>query len=249
MLKDRIALVTGAGSGIGRAVALAFARRGAVVVLVGRKVAALEETYDQVLAVGGTATLVVLDLERQLERVSELTQLLAKRYGQLDILVNNAGQLGAMTPLAHYDPRIWETVFRVNVTAPFFLIRELLPLLRQSVAGSVINVTSGVAYQGCAYWGAYAASKAALANLTETWAAELVRTSVRINAVNPGEVATALRASAFPGEDSGKLLTPENITPVFLYLGSDASRGVTGVHLQARDWLHWQPGDPHPQHI
>ncbi|MBF0155361.1 MAG: SDR family NAD(P)-dependent oxidoreductase [Magnetococcales bacterium] len=244
LLDQRIALVTGAGSGIGQAVAEAYAAEGAIVLLLGRTRKTLEETYDRILQRGNQAVIVPLDLEKELHRVADLVREVHTRFGRLDVLVNGAAQLGAMTPLAAYEPPLWETVFRVNVTAPFFLIRELLPLLRQAPAAAVINVTSGVGHQGRAYWGAYAASKAALVNLTETWGEELAQSTVRINAVDPGPTATAMRARAYPGEDATRLPSPADIVPVFLYLVSRDSVHLRGQHLHAREWMHWRPGSP-----
>ncbi|MBF0625772.1 MAG: YciK family oxidoreductase [Magnetococcales bacterium] len=241
LLADRIALVTGAGTGIGRAVAIACAREGATLLLLGRRKKYLEETYDRILEQGGRASIVPLNLEKELHRVPEVAQEIVQRFGRLHVLVNNAGLLGVMTPLAAYEPPLWESLFRVNVTAPFYLTQQLLPLLRAAPAASVINVTSSVGHAGRAYWGAYAASKAALVNLSETWAQELAGSTVRVNTVNPGGTATAMRAKAYPGEDPKTLPTPEDIVPVFLYLASDHSREINGQHLAARDWRDWQP--------
>ncbi|MBF0621051.1 MAG: SDR family NAD(P)-dependent oxidoreductase [Magnetococcales bacterium] len=241
LLKDRIALVTGAGSGIGKAVSCAFAREGATVILVGRTQENLEQTYDQIAAKGGRATIVPLDLEKELPRIPELAASVAERYGRLDILVNNAAQLGVLTPLDAVEPSMWETLLRVNLTAPWFLTKEMMPLLRRSEAASVINVSSSVGHEGRAYWGAYAASKAALNNITETWAAELSNTDIRVNTVNPGGTATPMRAQAFPGESQETLPTADQVARVFLYLASHASDDVNGVHLNAREWMTWQP--------
>ncbi|MBF0110834.1 MAG: SDR family NAD(P)-dependent oxidoreductase [Magnetococcales bacterium] len=241
LLKEKIALVTGAGSGIGRAVAELFAREGAWVILLGRTQSRLEETSDRIGDAGGRSSIAPLDLENGLARVPEVVAALNDRFGRLDLLVNNAATLGTLTPLEHYEAVLWEQVFRINVTAPFFLTRELLPLLKRSPSASVINVVSGVAHQGRAFWGAYAASKAALANLTETWAGEFSQPSIRFNTVNPGATATTMRAQAFPGENPATLPTPEQVARVFLYLASDCSRDVHGQHLNARDWLTWQP--------
>ncbi|OSM01467.1 SDR family NAD(P)-dependent oxidoreductase [Magnetofaba australis] len=239
LLQDRIALVTGAGSGIGLAVAKAYAREGATVLLLGRDQSKLETAFDAITAAGGSASIAPVDLENELGAVPQLVKGVHERYGKLDILVNNAGQLGVMTPLAAYDPVKWEQVMRVNLTAPFFLTRELMPLLAQSDNAAVINVVSTVAFAGRAYWGAYAASKAALANLTETWAGELQKTAIRMNTVNPGGTATAMRAAAFPGEDPESIPSAEQIAPVFLYLASEHSK-ERGQHLKARDWMDWR---------
>lgn len=239
LLADRIALVTGAGSGIGRAVSLHYAREGAMVILVGRRQRALEETHDRIVAAGGHCTIVPLDLDVELVRVPDLVNAVLERFQRLDILVNNAALLGNLTPLAALEPVWWEAIFRVNVTAPYFLTQSLLPLLRRSADGCVINVVSGLARRGRAYWGAYAMSKAALLNMTESWAEELAGSPVRINAVDPGPTATAIRAAAFPGEDPASLPTPEQVTPAFLYLAS--ARGVNGQLLDARQWHDWRP--------
>nr|CRH07867.1 Putative oxidoreductase [Candidatus Magnetococcus massalia] len=241
LLENRIALVTGAGSGIGQAVAMAYAEQGATVLLLGKTQEKLEKSYDIITEAGGTASIVPLDLEQGLANVPELVKQTHGRYGKLDILVNNAGLLGTLTPMANYNPIEWEQLFRVNVTAPFFLTRELMPLLAQSDQASVINVSSSVGHQGRAFWGAYAASKAALVNLTETWAQEMEKSVVRMNTVNPSGTATAMRAKAFPGENPDTLPKPADIVPVFLYLASQYGREVNGQHLQARDWMDWTP--------
>ncbi|MBF0194552.1 MAG: SDR family NAD(P)-dependent oxidoreductase [Magnetococcales bacterium] len=243
ILKDKIALVTGAGAGIGQAVAQNYAQHGATVILLGRndKHKKLEKTYDLIQQAGGKAVLVPMDLEHDLGLVPEIVKNLYERFGRLDILVNNAGDLGALTPLALYDNLLWDKIFRINVTAPFFLIREMLLLLKASEDASVINVVSSVAFKGRHFWGAYAASKAALANLTETWSAELEKTPVRMNTVNPGATATAMRAAAYPGEDASTIPQPNEITPLFLYLASHYSKKERGNHLAARDWMDWTP--------
>ncbi|MBF0140307.1 MAG: SDR family NAD(P)-dependent oxidoreductase [Magnetococcales bacterium] len=244
ILQDKIALVTGSGSGIGQAVAELFAQEGAWVILLGRTQSKLEETSDRITQRGGRATIVPLDLENSLNRVPEVAKALYERFGHLDTLVNNAGILGTLTPLDHYDTILWEQVMRVNVTAPFFLTRELMPLLKKSPNASVINVVSTVAFQGRAFWGAYAASKAALANMTETWAGENPRQGVRCNTVNPGATRTAMRRTAYPGEDPATLPTPQEVARVFLYLASDFATDIRGQHLNARDWMTWrQPTD------
>jgi NAD(P)-dependent dehydrogenase (short-subunit alcohol dehydrogenase family) len=232
-LAGRIALVTGASRGIGAAVAMRFAAEGAHVILVARTVGGLEEVDDAVRAAGGNATLVPLDLADH-DRIDPLGPHLLQRFGRLDILVGNAGMLGDLTPLAHLDARRWNQVLAVNVTANWRLIRTLEPLLRLSDAGRAIFVTSGAANLALAYWGAYAASKAALEALVRTWAAELIKTKLRVNLVNPGPIRTAMRAQAFPGEDPAGLRAPEAITDAFVELAApECTRHGEVVRTQA----------------
>lgn len=218
-LDGRIALVTGASRGLGAAVARRLASEGAHVVAVARTVGGLEELDDAIKSVGGSATLVPVDLG-DLDRIDPLGPLLHQRFGRLDILVANAGMLGTLGPLPHLDPKEWERVYRVNVSANWRLIRTLEPLLRLSPSGRAIFVTSRAGATPRAYWGAYATSQAAAAALARTWAAELSSTNVRVNLVNPGILRTAMRAAAFPGEDPAKVMPPEIVTDVFVDLAA-----------------------------
>ncbi len=218
-LIGRVALITGASRGIGAAVAKRYAAEGAHVVLIARTVGALEEMDDQIRAIGGSATLVPLDL-RELDRIDPLGPALYERFGKLDILVANAGLLGTLGPLAHHDAKLWDDVMTVNVTANWRLIRTLEPLLRRSDAGRAIFVTSGAAQKTQAYWGAYATSKAALNAMVLTWAAELAKTNIRVNLLSPGPLRTKMRAQAFPGENPETLRPPEAITESFVDLAS-----------------------------
>jgi NAD(P)-dependent dehydrogenase (short-subunit alcohol dehydrogenase family) len=216
-LAGRIALVTGASRGIGASVAKRYAAEGAHVILVARTVGGLEEVDDEIKASGGSATLVPLDL-RELDRIDPLGPALYERFGKLDIFVGNAGLLGTLGPLLHHDARLWNEVMTVNVTANWRLIRTLEPLLRRSDAGRAVFVTSGAGSTPQAYWGAYATSKAALEMMAQTWAAELAKTDVRVNLLSPGPIRTAMRASAFPGEDATALRPPEAIMESFVDL-------------------------------
>jgi NAD(P)-dependent dehydrogenase (short-subunit alcohol dehydrogenase family) len=209
-LADRIALVTGASRGIGRATALALARAGAHVVAVARTVGGLEELDDAIRAVGASATLVPLDL-KDAPGIVRLAAALDQRYQRLDVLVGNAGILGPLSPLDHVEPKAWDEVLAVNATANWQLVRALAPLLKRSAAGRVVFVTSGIVAHPRAYWGPYAVSKAALEVLARTYAAETVKTNVRVNLFNPGPTRTHMRAAAMPGEDPGELKTPEPV--------------------------------------
>ena len=209
-LAEKIALVTGASRGIGYATALALARAGAHIVAVARTVGGLEDLDDAIGAVGGPATLVPLDL-KDYAGITRLGAALSERYRRLDILIGNAGLLGPLSPLAHVEPKAWEDVIAVNVTANWHLIRSMDALLRASEAGRVVFVTSGIATSPRAYWGPYAISKAALDALARTYAAETATTSVRVNLFSPGPTRTRMRATAMPGEDPLSLNPPEPV--------------------------------------
>jgi NAD(P)-dependent dehydrogenase (short-subunit alcohol dehydrogenase family) len=215
----RIALVTGASRGIGRATALALAATGAHVVALARTQGGLEELDDDIRALPhadpGATTLVPMDLH-DFAAIDRLGEALYRRWGRLDAFIGNAGVLGLLTPLHQVDPKTWDDVMAVNVTANWRLIRSLDPLLRRSAAGRVAFVTSGVASREDtrAYWGPYTVSKAALDALARTYAAETLNTSkIRVMLVNPGPLRTVMRATAMPGEDPKTLRTPEELAP------------------------------------
>jgi NAD(P)-dependent dehydrogenase (short-subunit alcohol dehydrogenase family) len=212
VLSGRIALVTGASRGIGRAAALALAKAGAHLILVARTVGGLEEADDEIQKVGGTATLVPMNL-RDSEAIDRLGASIFERWGRLDAFLGNAGVLGQLTPLAHLEPKTFQEVMEVNVTANWRLLRSLDPLLRQSDAGRVLFVSSGAARKHTAYWGAYSMSKAALESLALTYAAECEGTKVKVNLINPGPMRTAMRKKAMPGEDPNTLPSPEDMAP------------------------------------
>jgi len=232
-LEDRIALITGANRGIGRAVALAFAREGAHVILLARDVGALEAVDDEIHGLGAAATLVPLDLSYG-ERIDNLGPTIYQRWGRLDILVANAGVLGPLSPLGHIASEQWDEVLEINLTANWRLIRTTDPLLRASDAGRAIFVTSGAARNIRAYWGPYAVSKAGLEALVKTYAAETETTNLRVNLINPGATATAMRAEAMPGEDPAALPAPEDVAPVFIDLASPDCR-EHGQIIDARE--------------
>jgi NAD(P)-dependent dehydrogenase (short-subunit alcohol dehydrogenase family) len=216
-LSGRIALVTGASRGIGRAAALALAAEGAHVVLVARTVGGLEEVDDAIKAKGGSATLVPLDL-KDFAAIDRLGASIFERWERLEALLGNAGQLGALTPLSHLDPKVFQELLDVNVTANWRLIRSLDPLLRASDAGRALFVTSGAAGKHTPFWGGYGMAKAALESLALTYAAECESTNVRVNLINPGPVRTAMRARAMPGEDPNDLPPAEAIAPLIVEL-------------------------------
>jgi NAD(P)-dependent dehydrogenase (short-subunit alcohol dehydrogenase family) len=217
-LKDRIALITGASRGIGRAVAEKFAQEGAHVLLLARNRKALERVDDAIRAAGGKASLAPLELADG-KSIDALGPTLYERFGRLDILVGNAAILGRLSPLTHIPSEHWERVLAINVTANWRLIRTLDPLLRRSEAVRVIFVTSsGVANSCRAYWAPYSISKAALECLAKTYAHETADSPIKVNLIDPGATATRMRHEAYPGEDQATLAKPEEIAERFVPL-------------------------------
>src|SRR6185503_16429231 len=233
-LKDRLALVTGASRGIGRAVALALAQAGAHVVIVARTIGALEELDDEIRTGGGKATLLQLDISKG-DKIDQIGPTLFQRWGKLDIFVGNAGVLGPLSPLHHVTEDAWNQVIDVNLSANWRLIRTIDPLLKRSEAGRAVFVSSGASSGKYAYWGPYAVSKAGLEALVKTYAHELADTSVKVNLVNPGPVRTAMRAKAFPGEDPSTLPAPEELVPMFLEFASPTCE-LNGRVVNFGDW-------------
>jgi NAD(P)-dependent dehydrogenase (short-subunit alcohol dehydrogenase family) len=207
-LAGRIALVTGASRGIGSATAKILAAEGAHVILVARTQGGLEEIDDEIRAIGGTATLMPLDLT-QYDLIDRMGAAIFERWGKLDILVGNAGLLGGMSPVPHFKPEIWDQVFAVNVTANWRLIRSLDPLLRSSDAGRAVFMTSIAGRIVRPYWGLYSTSKAALEMMVKTYALEVASTAMRVNLFNPNRTRTTMRAEAYPGEKPETVKTAE----------------------------------------
>lgn len=229
-LNGRLALVTGASRGIGWATAIALAEAGAHVIAAARTVGALESLDDAIKAKGGSATLVPVDL-KDMEAVDRFAPAIEQRWGKLDILVGNAGVLGPISPIPSIDPKTFEDVFRVNVTANFRLLRSLDPLLKASDAGRIVMVTSGAPRNARAYWGTYAASKSALETIVRVYAKEVVNiSSVRAMLFNPGPTRTAMRASAMPGEDPATLPAPDAIAPHIVALCSPQSTATGQIY-------------------
>jgi len=209
-LSGRIAVVTGASRGIGYHLAKELAGAGAHVIAVARTVGGLEELDDEIRAAGGSATLVPLDLA-DMAGIDRLGGAIHERWGKLDVLVANAGILGVLAPIGHVEAKVFERVMTLNVTATWRLIRSVDPLLHRSDAGRAIIMSSGAAHSARAFWGVYAASKAAVEVLARSWAEESKNTPLRVNAVNPGPTRTAMRAQAMPGEDPGSLPHPSEV--------------------------------------
>jgi NAD(P)-dependent dehydrogenase (short-subunit alcohol dehydrogenase family) len=218
-LENKIALVTGTTKGIGRAVALAYAAAGAHVIALGRQAKALESLDDEIKAAGGSATLVEHDL-KDFDGIDRLGGAISQRWGKLDILVGNAAILGPITPTGHINPKIWQEIIDVNITANWRLIRSFDPLLRQSDAARVIFVTSGAAHANKPFISGYAMSKAALEVIAKTYASETKDTPMRVNIIDPAQTRTTMRAAYMPGEDPATLKTPDALAPLFLKLAS-----------------------------
>lgn len=209
-LQDRVALVTGASRGIGYQIAKGLAAEGAHVIAVARTVGGLEELDDEIKALGGSATLVPLDLT-DMGGIDRLGGAIHERWGKLDVLVANAGILGVLAPIGHIEAKVFDKTMTVNVNATWRLIRTTDPLLRKSDAGRAIIMSSGAAHSAKAYWSLYAATKAACEALVKSWANETENLPLRVNSVNPGATRTAMRALAMPGEDAKTLPTPREV--------------------------------------
>lgn len=237
LLQGRNIVVTGAGDGIGRAAAMAYARHGATVILLGRTGSKLEQVYDEIEAAGGPKpALVELDLATMIEeQCIQLAAGLTEEFGQLHGLLHNASVLGERRPIESAGYTSWQQVMQVNVNAQFLLTRHLLPLLQAAPAASIVFTSSGVGRTGRAFWGAYAVSKFATEGFMQVLADELENTSkIRVNSLNPGATNTAMRRGAYPGEDPTTNPTPEQIMGVYLYLMGDDSAGMTGQAFSAR---------------
>ena len=219
-MEERIALVTGASRGLGKAAALALARDGLHIIATARTIGALEELDDAIKAEGGSATLVQMDL-RDRPAMANLAQAIQDRWGRLDVMIANAGVLGALMPVSHLDETLWDEVIDTNLSAVWRMIRMFDGLLRQSPNGRAVLVTSSAAKGGnYPYWSAYSASKAGLDALGQSWAAEVEATNLKVNLLDPGGVATSMYATAYPGIDPKSMPQPEDIAPAFVALSS-----------------------------
>ncbi len=237
LLTGRVILVTGAGSGLGRALSIECARAGAGVILCGRNGAKLERVYDEIEGIQAPQpAIAVLDLAAATAAdYDNLAAIITGEFGKLDGVVHAAGLLGERTPLEQYDVPTWCRVLHVNLTAPFILTQVLLPALRKSADASVIFVSSGVVKNPRPFWGAYAVSKSGLESVRSMFSQELEgEPNIRVNSVNPGRMRTAMRAAAYPAEDPNTLPTPESVTGTFLYLLSAKSRGIDGQYIEAQ---------------
>jgi NAD(P)-dependent dehydrogenase (short-subunit alcohol dehydrogenase family) len=232
-LGDKVTLITGASQGLGRALALAFAKEGARVVVNARSDESVRPVAGEVEGAGAEVLAVAADVSREAE-VERLVRETVERFGRIDVLVNNAGLLGPRVGVEDYPEDEWRRVIDANLTGPYLVSKAAIPHL--SEGGSIINVVSGVSVEGRAQWGAYSVSKFGVEGLTQILASELAERGIRVNAVDPGGMRTDMRAAAYPEEDPQTRITPEENTAVFLYLASDESKGVTGERFKAQEF-------------
>ncbi len=233
MLEGKVALITGASQGLGKALALAFAQEGARVVMNSRSEESLRPVAEEAVSSGAEVLAIAADVSQSAD-VERLVGAAVERFGHVDVLVNNAGLLGPRVAIERYPEDEWRRVLDANLTGPFLVSKAAIP--RMPEGASIINVVSGVSVEGRAEWGAYSVSKFGVEGLTQILAAELKERSIRANAVDPGGMRTEMRAAAYPEEDPMTRITPEENTDVFLYLASDESRGVTGERFKAQEF-------------
>jgi NAD(P)-dependent dehydrogenase (short-subunit alcohol dehydrogenase family) len=232
-LRDKVTLITGASQGLGRALALAFAREGARVVVNARREDSVRPVAGEAESAGAEVLAVAADVSKEAD-VQRLVGESVERFGKIDVLVNNAGLLGPRVAIEDYPEDEWRRIIDANLTGPFLVSKAAIPHL--SDRASIINVVSGVSVEGRAEWGAYSVSKFGVEGLNQILAAELAERGVRVNAVDPGGMRTDMRAAAYPEEDPQTRITPEENTAIFLYLASDESEGVTGERFKAQEF-------------
>ena len=233
MLHGKVALITGASQGLGRALALAYAKEGASLVVNSRSEGSIRPVAEEVEGLGAEVLAVAADVSKG-EDARRLVDEAVGRFGGIDVLVNNAGLLGPRVAIEDYPEDEWRRVIDANLTGPYLVSKAAIPHLREGA--SIINVVSGVSVEGRAEWGAYSVSKFGMEGLSQILAAELEGRGIRSNAVDPGGMRTDMRAAAYPEEDPQTRITPEENTAVFLYLASDESGGVTGQRFKAQEF-------------
>jgi NAD(P)-dependent dehydrogenase (short-subunit alcohol dehydrogenase family) len=233
VLEGKVALITGASQGLGRALALAYAKEGAALVINSRSEGSIHPVADEVEGLGAEVLAVAADVSKGGD-VGRLLEEAVGRFGRVDVLVNNAGLLGPRVAIENYPEDEWRKIIDANLTGPYLVAKASIPRLREG--GSIINIVSGVSVEGRAEWGAYSVSKFGVEGLSQILAAELEGRGIRSNAVDPGGMRTEMRAAAYPEEDPQTRITPEENTAVFLYLASDESKGVTGQRFKAQEF-------------
>jgi NAD(P)-dependent dehydrogenase (short-subunit alcohol dehydrogenase family) len=233
MLEGKVAMVTGASQGLGRALALAYAREGAMLVINSRNYESIRDVVDEIHSLGVEVLGIGADVTSSSD-VEDLVDVAVEHYDRIDVLVNNAGLLGPRVAIEEYPEDEWRRVLDANLTGPFLVSKAAIPYMREGA--SIVNVTSGVSIEGRAQWGAYSVSKFGMEGLTQILAAELKDRGIRVNSVDPGGMRTGMRAVAYPDEDPLTRITPEENTAVFLYLASNESRDITGERFKAQEF-------------
>jgi len=233
MLEGKVAMVTGASQGLGRALALAYAREGAMLVINSRNYESIRNVVEEIHSLGVEVLGIGADVTSSSD-VEDLVDVAVEHYDRIDVLVNNAGLLGPRVAIEEYPEDEWRRVLDANLTGPFLVSKAAIPYMREGA--SIVNVTSGVSIEGRAQWGAYSVSKFGIEGLTQILAAELKDRGIRVNSVDPGGMRTGMRAVAYPDEDPTTRITPEENTAVFLYLASNESRNITGERFKAQEF-------------
>jgi len=233
VLEGKVAVITGASKGLGKALALAYAKEGARVIINARSKGSIHPVAEEVEALGSEVLALAADVSKSAD-VERLVDAATQRFGKIDVLVNNAGLLGPRVAIEEYPEDEWRRAIDANLTGPFLITKAAIP--RMLEGASIVNVVSGVSVEGRAGWGAYSVSKFGVEGLTQILAAELEERGIRANAVDPGGMRTEMRAAAYPEEDPMTRITPEENTDVFLYLASDESKGVTGQRFKAQEF-------------
>jgi NAD(P)-dependent dehydrogenase (short-subunit alcohol dehydrogenase family) len=233
MLEGKVALITGASQGLGKALALAYAKEGARVVINSRSEESIRPVAEEAENMGAEILALAADVSKS-EDVERLVGAATQRFGRIDVLVNNAGILGPRVAILDYPEDEWRRVIDANLTGPFLVSKAVIPHMPEG--GSIVNVVSGVSVEGRAKWGAYSVSKFGVEGLTQILASELEERGIRVNAVDPGGMRTEMRAAAYPEEDPMTRITPEENTGVFIYLASEESEGVTGQRFKAQEF-------------
>jgi NAD(P)-dependent dehydrogenase (short-subunit alcohol dehydrogenase family) len=233
MLEGKVAMVTGASQGLGRALALAYAKEGAQIIINSRGEESIRSVAGEAESLGAEVLALAADVSKSAD-VERLVYAAVERFGRIDVLINNAGLLGPRVAIEEYPEDEWRRVIDANLTGPFLVSKAVTPHMPKG--GSIVNVVSGVSVEGRAEWGAYSVSKFGVEGLTKILAAELKDRGIRVNAVDPGGMRTEMRAAAYPEEDPTTRITPEENTDVFLYLASDESREVTGQRFKAQEF-------------
>lgn len=237
LLRDRVILVTGAGDGIGKAAALAYAAHGATVVLLGKTISKLEACYDAIVAAGSPEPAIYpLHMEGAAPQdYEELAAKIEENFGRLDGILHNAASIPWLSRIDDYDADVWVKMLQVNLTAPFLITQACLPLLRKAPDAAILFTTDVVGQKGKAYWGAYAAAKGGIERLTEVLAEELEKSAIRVNVIDPGPTRTALRKRLYPALDLTDTPTPESRMPLYLWLMGPDSAGTRGQRLSCAD--------------